>query len=387
MKKVAAPITVVVLLVLAAPARAQEESHFSSTSVPGARIESRVTMSPDPLSELSLGACAANATTLCLNNARFQVRAIFSAPSLGITNAPAQAVPLTGDTGYFWFFSANNVEITLKVVDGRTFNNFFWAFYAALSDVAYTITITDMDTGAVKTYSNPQGSLASVADVTAFSGGPPCTFNVLTAAPSSFGSSGGTGTINVLAQSGCTWTAVSNSSFVTITSGASGNGNGTVFFSVAANSSTTARTGSLTVAGQTVSVTQSGVTISGNRDGDWTGTNSLTCDPASAPPGPCAMSWTIVNNAFTRFQISHAGSCGIVDGSTTINYTTPLPISGNTFTHSSNGSPPVRISFTVNGMFNSNSSVSGTGSVTFTTSSPLPSCTATVAITFSATKP
>ncbi|HZI65087.1 MAG TPA: hypothetical protein VFF17_00845, partial [Thermoanaerobaculia bacterium] len=153
------------LFALTAPAPAQTNVHSTAASPDGVHVESWVTTSPDPTSLLSADACTPNGTTLCLNGGRFQARAIFSAPTLGITNAPAQAVPLTGDTGYFWFFSANNVEITLKVVDGRTFNGFFWAFYAALSDVAYTITITDTDTGIVKTYSNSQGSLASVADV------------------------------------------------------------------------------------------------------------------------------------------------------------------------------------------------------------------------------
>ena len=120
------------------------------------------------LSASSPTACTANSTTLCLNNGRFQVRTIFSAPNLGINNAPAQAVPLTGDTGYFWFFSSNNVELVIKAVDGRGFNNRFWVFYGALSDVAYTITVTDTVTGAVKTYSNPAGNLASVADTAAF---------------------------------------------------------------------------------------------------------------------------------------------------------------------------------------------------------------------------
>jgi hypothetical protein len=113
-------------------------------------------------------ACTTDATTLCLNGGRFQVRAIFSAPNLGINNAPAQAVPLTSDTGYFWFFSANNVEIVIKAVDGRAFNNHFWVFYGALSDVSYTITVTDMVTGAVKVYTNAAGNLASVADTAAF---------------------------------------------------------------------------------------------------------------------------------------------------------------------------------------------------------------------------
>jgi hypothetical protein len=114
------------------------------------------------------GACTANATTLCLNGGRFRVTTIFSAPSLGITNAQAQAVPLTSDTGYFWFFSASNVELVLKAVDGRPVNGYFWVFFGALSDVAYTITVTDTVTGAVKTYTNTAGHLASVADVTAF---------------------------------------------------------------------------------------------------------------------------------------------------------------------------------------------------------------------------
>jgi hypothetical protein len=120
------------------------------------------------LSASTTDACTANDTTLCLNGGRFQVRTIFSAPSLGITNAPAHAVPLTSDTGYFWFFSASNVELVLKAVDGRAFNNHFWVFYGALSDVEYTITVTDMVTGAIKTYSNTAGHLASVADTAAF---------------------------------------------------------------------------------------------------------------------------------------------------------------------------------------------------------------------------
>ena len=48
---------------------------------------------------------------------------------------------------------------------------------------------------------------------------------------------------------------VSNASWMTVTSGASGSGPGTVAFSVAANTGA-ARTGTLTIAGQTFTVTQ-----------------------------------------------------------------------------------------------------------------------------------
>jgi len=67
---------------------------------------------------------------------------------------------------------------------------------------------------------------------------------------------GGTGSLGVTAGTGCAWTAASNSSFITISSGASGTGNGTVGFSIAANPNTVQRTGTITAAGQTFTVTQ-----------------------------------------------------------------------------------------------------------------------------------
>ena len=70
------------------------------------------------------------------------------------------------------------------------------------------------------------------------------------------GATGGAGnTIAVTTQAGCNYTAVSNNGFITINSGASGSGNGTVIFTVAANSGV-ARTGTITVAGQTFTVNQ-----------------------------------------------------------------------------------------------------------------------------------
>jgi len=77
-------------------------------------------------------------------------------------------------------------------------------------------------------------------------------------ATGSYGAEGGTGTIAVTAPSGRTWTAASYALWITITSGASGNGNGTVHYSVAANSGTAARSGTITAAGRTHTVTQAG---------------------------------------------------------------------------------------------------------------------------------
>jgi formylglycine-generating enzyme required for sulfatase activity len=84
-----------------------------------------------------------------------------------------------------------------------------------------------------------------------------CTYSI---SPSSlsFSSSGGTGTISVSAASGCSWTASESYSWLNITAGSSGNGNGTVTYSVSANNSSRSRTGSITVAGKTHTLKQSG---------------------------------------------------------------------------------------------------------------------------------
>ncbi len=75
-------------------------------------------------------------------------------------------------------------------------------------------------------------------------------------ASQSFSAAGGTGSVTVTTASGCAWTASSNVAWLTITAGASGSGNGAVNYSAAANTSTNARTGTLTIAGQTFNVTQ-----------------------------------------------------------------------------------------------------------------------------------
>src|SRR5579864_1055709 len=85
-----------------------------------------------------------------------------------------------------------------------------------------------------------------------------CSYS-LSAAAQSFGASGGAGSVNVIAGQGCGWNAASNASFITVSSGASGAGNGPVGFTVAANS-VAARSGTLTIAGQTFTVNQASAT-------------------------------------------------------------------------------------------------------------------------------
>jgi hypothetical protein len=111
--------------------------------------------------------CEPDPASLCLEDGRFQVSAAWQKTPSGPSYS-ATAVPLTRDTGYFWFFDEANVELVVKVLDGTAVNGHHWVFYGALSDVEYTITVTDTLTGATQTYENPQGTLASVADTGAF---------------------------------------------------------------------------------------------------------------------------------------------------------------------------------------------------------------------------
>ena len=90
---------------------------------------------------------------------------------------------------------------------------------------------------------------------------PVCNFT-LTPASVTVAAAGGSSTITITTGSACSWTAVSNDGFIVLTTPSSGSGNGSITFSVAANTGA-ARTGTLTVAGQTVSVNQSGAPASG----------------------------------------------------------------------------------------------------------------------------
>lgn len=156
------------------------------------------------------------------------------------------------------------------------------------------------------------------------------------------GASGGSYTVSITVGSTCPWTAASNSGFISVTSGASGRGNGTASFSVSANTGA-ARTGSLSIAGRTVTVTQAAGTTTPtalNITGNWTvtdtgaagsGTMSLTQNGNSitgtAVMGSMAGA-TIVTNRVTgsvsgtTVTLAHALTISIPGASTTCSGTT-----------------------------------------------------------------
>jgi carboxypeptidase T len=78
----------------------------------------------------------------------------------------------------------------------------------------------------------------------------------LAASNQSFSSAGGNGSVAVTTGSGCGWTAASNASWITISSGSDGSGNSTVNYSVVANGTGSPRSGTITIAGLTFTVLQ-----------------------------------------------------------------------------------------------------------------------------------
>ena len=76
----------------------------------------------------------------------------------------------------------------------------------------------------------------------------------------SFTKDGGTGTVTVTAAGPCAWTAASDASWLTVTSGAQGTGNGAATFSVARSLEIVDRRANLVVAGRSIEITQSGDT-------------------------------------------------------------------------------------------------------------------------------
>jgi hypothetical protein len=120
-----------------------------------------------PASPQSATACSSGSEALCLLEGRFRVSVHWKNQHAGGIEGEGAAIPGTDQTGYFWFFDPANIELVVKVIDGRQVNGRFWVFYGALTDVEYTLTVVDTETGARKEYRNPPGNVCGKADTSA----------------------------------------------------------------------------------------------------------------------------------------------------------------------------------------------------------------------------
>jgi hypothetical protein len=111
------------------------------------------------------------------------------------------------------------------------------------------------------------------------------------------GPAAATGSVNVSIPSTCMWSAASNAGFVTVTGGASGTGDGTVNFSVSsnaiANTPTAMRSGTITIASQTFTVTQTGCSFDIAPAGAAFGSGAVSGSAHVTAPSGCP--WSVTN--------------------------------------------------------------------------------------------
>ncbi len=113
--------------------------------------------------------CVPGPTALCLRG-RFRVEASWQTATV---SASAGVVQLTDASGYLWFFAPDNVEVSVKLLDGCALNHRQWVFASGTTDVHVTLTATDTVTGDQVTYGSPSGTpFQPVLDTSAFAACP-----------------------------------------------------------------------------------------------------------------------------------------------------------------------------------------------------------------------
>jgi len=204
-----------------------------------------------------------------------------------------------------------------------------------------------------------------------------CTYQLGTGS-ASFDHSGGTGVVTVLAStSSCAWQALSNDSWITLTGEATGVGNGTVTYSVAANTSTSPRTGTLSIAGHVFTVTQAArscsytITPSSSSFSASGGSSSLYVDTQTG------CNWSAASNV--DWIVITSGSSGsgplrvyysVGENAAASSRVGTLTVAGQTFTVNQAGVP---CSFTISPTNQSFPSTGGAGTVNV--SATMPTCT------------
>ncbi len=258
------------------------------------------------------------------------------------------------------------------------------AWTSAANDSWITVTSGGSGTGpgtvSLAVANNPGAARSGTATIaaqtfTVTQAAAPCTY-ALSPASIDIPAAGGDRTTNVTAGGGCPWTAISNDpSWITITSGASGTGNGTVGWRADANGGP-ARSGTVTIGGQTLTVTQQPVActymiaptsqtmVAGGGAG-----SVITVTAGSTCP------WTATSNNSDWLTITNA-TPGMGNGSVSFSAlanpgalrTGTLTIAGQTFTLTQDAP----CTYAIDPQSQTITAAAGTGTVTVTASTSCP---------------
>ena len=243
--------------------------------------------------------------------------------NLGSSAAATGTVAITTGASCGWTATSNAAWLTIS--NGASGSGNGSVTYNVAANTS-TASRTGTMTIAGQTFSVTQAGVA-------------CTFTI-SPNNSSYGASAGTGTVAVTAGSGCSWSATSNAAWLTINSGASGSGNGSVTFSVAANTGTAARTGTLTIAGQSYTVTQAAPScVSAISPLSSTLVASIGASGSVVVTASAGCNWTAVSNdAWITITVGAAGTgngnvaYSVAANTTSAARTGTLTIGGSVFT-------------------------------------------------------
>jgi hypothetical protein len=280
-----------------------------------------------------------NGNSSCLSAAPACTFAITPTSASFPASGGTGSIAVTADGGCAWTAKSNVAWITITAGASGTGNGTV-SYSVAANTVATARTGTITVAG--KTFTVTQAAAAA------------CTFTI-TPTSASFPSGGGSGSVTVTTQAGCAWTAVSNAAWITVTGGASGTGNGTVSYTVAANTAATSRTGTLTIAGKTFTVTQAALVCSFSISPTSASFPSAGGTGSIAVTATAGCAWTARSNV--AWITITAGASGTGNG--TVRYsvaantvatsrTGTLTVAGKTFTVTQAAAPPTLTSLTVN---------------------------------------
>ncbi len=107
------------------------------------------------------GTCTPGGLNLCLESRRFQAQVTWS-NQFNNTAGVGHALVGTDSTGYFYFTDPTNTELVVKILN---FGSVYKVFYGELTDLEFTLTITDTHTGKVREYHNTPGDCGAIDEM------------------------------------------------------------------------------------------------------------------------------------------------------------------------------------------------------------------------------